>query len=462
MKKIFYFMAAALALGSCQQDNIVMDEAASSQLAEGQYAITASIKPSSRIDINGFKTTWSADDAIAVFGEYGEKAECPLAAESAGQSIGTFMSSMEPTEIFYAAYPTNSSTVMNQDADSLIFNLPSEYAIGESSMNAPMFSAVSMEGDIAFQYITSMLKVKYAGLPEGYNTLKFWSKGSSIAGQFKLSVSAPEEGIMPYAHGTKEVKITHADNSGEYYLPLPAGKYSELHISVLNAEGKEIQLVTLYNKTFESSKMYNLVRDYKPIIEIPEPTDFILGHPSKDNYVDGWTKHASFDKNATLTMVENDPSFLWNNSIQIEHNNGDLWNHSISFNYDNTAGTLKPTMYKLSFKMTSSVKMGWKVANLVTATDPNGKQEDTFQIVIQPNKTQVWQSQNSTDGKCVERYIFVNLAENAIAGWGGTPTWRHTAGTDFMNYISLVFRNPGAGANCTTLISDVQLSEVIQ
>ena len=483
MKKIFYFMAAALALGSCQQDNIVMDEAASSQLAEGQYAITASIKPSSRIDINGFKTTWSATDAITIFDYYGEKAICPLKAESAGTAEGVFLSTIDPSEAAEGvAFPATAQPVLCESQDTLYYTLPSTYEVGDNSQNAPMLGKFNTSNQIEFSYLTAMLKVKISGIPEGYNTLKFIAKGdhTQLAGVFKTTVPfKAEDGFVCHTNGTSVVKITHADNKGEYYLPLQASKYDELHISALNAEGKEIQLYTLFDKVFEIGKIYNLERTYKSLVNITAPEEMISGLPTKDNFIDGWTKHSGFDTRATYSLVDNAPSMVWPQSMLIEHTADDRWNHTFIFSFDNTSNIILPKKYKVSFKMMTDVKMGWKLCNKVSESDPNPqvdkRQQDTFPVVIHTKKKdtgekyinyQAWQTKLSADDYA-DCYVIVDFGMNKIMGWGGSSSkisdFRQTAGTEFMKYISLYFvPQTNAGIGDKTYISDVQISEVVE
>ena len=263
MKKQFYLlMALAASLGACSEEHFP------DELAGGYGTVITATLPvdgfDSRVDITVEGTkglmAWSENDVFAAFSESGGSVPYSIVPEQAGKAEATFKA---PLDIFipqYAFFPSH--MVQKMEGKVLTLNLPATYSKDMNSQNSPMLGKVA-DNAVAFRHVSGIIRINFANLPEGYNTVKVVSS-SDISGTFKIMDVDAEQPMLVLDetakdHG-KEVTIAHPDSNEPYFLALPAGHYDELHIYAVGE--KTYQLYDAVNKDIACGQMINVTKDY--------------------------------------------------------------------------------------------------------------------------------------------------------------------------------------------------------
>lgn len=301
MKKSFFYIAtAAIALVSCNEENLV-----NVTVHQGNKVLTASFEqdPSAtrmNIAAEGNALTWSEGDEIAVISEGGEQ-NCYVLSSGAGTAKGVFALELEEggTEIVgvKAAFPYADVSV----TDGIIaFNLSSSLEPGTTGdCNLPMLGAIE-NGAIAFKHLAGVLKVNLTDIPIGYNTLTV-TASNPISGQFTVTttedVSVLESESTNESDKTVTVTFTEAAedaNDEVLYLPLPVGEYASIVVSV--SDGTDaITLKNWTNKTVVRAKVYSTSANCETYVTSAE--DLV-------NAISNATEGATINLGADITMTE--------------------------------------------------------------------------------------------------------------------------------------------------------------
>lgn len=276
-KSIFYIAAAALALASCNEEELV-----NVNIPQGNKTLTASFEqdPStSRMDIatDGNALTWSEGDEIAVISNDGDQ-NCYILSSGKGTAEGVFTPNLSDSETevvgVKAAFPYANVNVYEQNDALITFDLFKEKDLSHlpeagntKNCNLPMLGAIE-NGAIAFKHLAGVLKVNLTNIPAGYNALTV-TASNPISGEFKVSTPEGASDPVLVSESTDEkdktVTVTFAEateeaNNEVLYLPLPVGTYESIVVSVSNGS-QTITLKNWTNKTVVRAKVYSTSAD---------------------------------------------------------------------------------------------------------------------------------------------------------------------------------------------------------
>lgn len=268
-KSLFYIATAALALVSCNEEELV--NAPVSQ-AKGVLTATFNQDAATRTSIDGDSNnalTWSTDDAIAVFSESQEDAATVTQYtlfEGGGSASGTFEGDKISGNKLGAVFPYSTNAKLNGDELSIV--LPNAITQTGSELDVPMWGEI--EGDnISFKHLAGLLKVNLSEIPEGYNTLTV-TADKPISGTFTATTSE-ENPVLVSSSDTdddKTVTVTFDENTAStLYLPLPVAseenKYGSIIVRISGEDRPTKTLKSWSNIRVERAKVYKTsVSDY--------------------------------------------------------------------------------------------------------------------------------------------------------------------------------------------------------
>ena len=269
-KSLFYIAAAALALVSCNEEELVQVPVnqvngvltvAFEQDGATRTTITSSEDKSNTL-------AWSEGDEIAVFGETAVKYTI------SDVKAGIFQvanGATAPTEITGVAFPYSANASLN--GSTLTMTLPSEIdqtTAGE--LDLPMWATVS-EGNITLKHLAGVLKVNLAEVPAGYNTLTV-TADKPISGSFSAELKEGEYPVLASASAesgnTVTVKFTES-SSPILYLPLPVDEYNSIVVSVSGTDKEPKVLKQWTSRSVVRAQVYaTSVTDYTSVMTAKE------------------------------------------------------------------------------------------------------------------------------------------------------------------------------------------------
>ena len=265
MKKIcFYIGIASLAFTGCAKDDVAYD------VVNGT-TITATFEngASTRLNIADDNTlTWSAGDAFALFGE-GSSAEFTLQS-GAGSATATFTGTA-PATILGAAFPYTDANSPALSGETLTMTLPATLDQSVTGKcNLPMWSATTDATNIAFKHLAGVLRINFADMPEGYNSL-IVTASNPISGTFTATTSddAPVLVSSSEDEADKVVTVEFEEattdaNDNVLYIPLPVGEYESIKIAISDGDDTK-NLITYSGKEIERAKVYTASLTYSDV-----------------------------------------------------------------------------------------------------------------------------------------------------------------------------------------------------
>ena len=277
-KNLFIVITAALALVSCDEENLV-----NSPIVHQSNVLTATFEQEAsatrmNIAVEGNALTWSEGDAIALINE-GDFQDRYCLSTGAGTANGTFALEGETKligEALGAGFPYSGMQSITESK--LLVHMPQIYSQTETlvgSIDLPMWGVIQ-DNNIAFKHLAGVLKVNLTDVPEGYNTLTA-AASNPISGTFAADITV--ENPVLSSESTNEADKTVAVSftagaSNTVYLPLPVGEYASIVVSVSKDGEDEIVLKNWTNKTVERAKIYstsaNLVWDGSTLVEVSD------------------------------------------------------------------------------------------------------------------------------------------------------------------------------------------------
>lgn len=249
--KQFYLtgmLVAAVLLTACNdEDQLAVPS------SEGSLRVTAeSNSPSTRA---GFAAEsgefyWSEGDQIGVTTSTAPQgfSALTLAANSVGQTSGSFSGAVTGSIEGYAVYPFQENHTINNNTLSYYF--VSEYAYSKidadysttsqgkgNSFNPPMWGKIS-NGSVGLKHLGGVFCIKIDELYKGTDLKLILSSDQKINGTFSADLSESEPMIKATTGGESEktVSITFSNSeetSGVFYIPAPVGVHT-LRLKVLD------------------------------------------------------------------------------------------------------------------------------------------------------------------------------------------------------------------------------------
>ena len=256
-KSIFYFVAAALTMASCSEDELVN----SLHLKSGVLKATFEQETvSTRVNISDNNSlSWSEGDAIAVFGE------TPVKYEYQTNSDGIFVvenGKTSPENISAAVFPYSKNVSLGENT--LTMSLPSVIEqVTNGELDMPMWGVIN-ENVISFKHLAGVLKVNLSDVPEGYNKL-IVTASNPISGEFSANIKEESTPVLS-SNSTNEADKTLEVNFNEsssqtLYLPLPVGTYESIVVSISGEDKEDILLKNWADKTVARAKIYSTSAD---------------------------------------------------------------------------------------------------------------------------------------------------------------------------------------------------------
>lgn len=247
---------------------------------------------------------WQTDDAITVFSENGANMSTSTftMTEGAGSSSATFTGNMQGSRLRHAFYPANDNHGL-ENSDNLLYYLPDTYTYTKVnkdyvvedgvSFGMPMMANFEDDSNVAsFKYLGGMLAIKIDRLPAASGTIIVATdEADKICGQNVVDNSNEAQPAFSstFVGGGNKVTFYYsgakAMTSGVFYLPMPAGTYYSLDVTVsgIGTNGKlisnnttgEEKGITIEKGHIKKLKVYT---DYTMEIDGHEMVD--LGLPS--------------------------------------------------------------------------------------------------------------------------------------------------------------------------------------
>ena len=371
MKKIFYFIAAAFALGSCSQEELINTDVETGNVGH----VLMAGAPSSRLHVgvqqpdrnstsekplpDYFNVKWSAGDKFTAFNVDGTKSVDYAIVEEGAKFPADNAKFIAPENITptFAIYP-KSATPTTTDGKKVSFVLKETF--GESvSQNAPMFGEVK-DGHVHFIQLMAMIKFQFTNfLPKGCSTVKIVSN-KVIAGGFHIADITKDKSVLADADNTdsKTVTITNVASGEEFYLPVPAMTGADFAVYAVATDGTETDLkLNLTNKTLNAGKIYNVIREVK-VNE--EKVEFVY---SKDKVQLMENNSAALTTYAgkwfgLSTVMATSPVEAGEDALIMNVNNSDSgYGKVVNGGYCVPANTLSKGVYKVDVTLSASNKV---------------------------------------------------------------------------------------------------------
>lgn len=317
---------------------------------------------------------WQTGDQLTVVSENGSDQSASTFSINSGANTAsaTFTGTIKGTRLAYALYPA-SDQHFTGNSDDITYNLPASYTYTQTntdyvvdngtSFNMPMMATFENESTTAeFKHIGGILAIKIDRLPAKTGTVTV-TANENICGKatvnenenskLELSTDAGKTVTFNYSNAT-------AWSSGVFYLPLPAGEYSgvsitvkgtsvtagdltstktlasESKISISNGYIKKLKVNTDYSKTINNHAFVDLglssgilwaTCNLGAESESAKGNYYAWGETTTkdsyggDNYTflsnGAWSKYTSSDNKTTLEMSDDAANTLWNSPCRI-------------------------------------------------------------------------------------------------------------------------------------------------
>lgn len=260
MKKLlFSVLSLLLLLGSCSQN-----EWEERTLSNGKYTVVATIEGqnNSRLTVehnqttNVFNLNWSDGDSFKVF----DDGEGVVYTWVDGNEFGS--NSELPSNPTYAIYPyaTTNEPIISGTELTMTLNAAPQV----SNINLPMWAGAPTNNNYAFKHLAAALEFTLNDIPAGYNQL-IVTASNAISGEFKADLNESEPKLETVATTPTEAMkivtvsfnaVTENTQNKKFYIPLPAGNYASLVVSVSKSGSNTQELKSWTNLDVERGKMY--------------------------------------------------------------------------------------------------------------------------------------------------------------------------------------------------------------
>ncbi len=259
MKKLFpLFVIALLCLVGCTNEEIM-------NTPKVKGSVQASFEGSkSRLAVGeGNALTWSEADAFKMFNEDGLNSEWTLEGIG-GEETGTFVGEKLEGTLKGAAFPASANPSLTDNL--LTMTLPAELSYKAGICNLPMWASFnSLDAAISFRHLGALLKIDFTEIPVGYNSL-IVTADKPLAGTFAADLSQTEPVLTAADGAVNSVTVTFEASENKenkmFYIPLPAGEYGSINVSVSNGENT-LSIADWSKRTIVRKKVYLASLTYK-------------------------------------------------------------------------------------------------------------------------------------------------------------------------------------------------------
>ena len=197
--------------------------------------------------------TWTKGDAVAV--QAGNSFETFNLVGNGGTSDGEFSGNVQPSVGAVAVSPAAMAGAVA--GNELTLNLPAEYTYVEGQTNALMFATVKEDNKMLFRHLGGILQVTMQGIPSRAAECVVTAAGKKINGAYSVDYTADEPVVAladaaTEAESTVTIKLTEAVTDMTLNIPLPAGDYPSISVSLLDASGAVINGSVIETTTTKS------------------------------------------------------------------------------------------------------------------------------------------------------------------------------------------------------------------
>lgn len=233
MKKFIFISLAILSVACSKEAVSEIEFVKTIDIPENmvKLSITVPREPETRATMASKQLSFAADDEIAVIGTLNAVTSIQtLEVESITPSAITFSTAIDKDmEIGeYAYYPVS---IANKDYPTRI-NWPSSF--NGTKVQLPMMAKIDVSGPSAvFHYLGAMLKVNLSDAPSDVNTLEF-KTASNFVGSYDVTFSGNDVNsvVANTLSGNTETLSVNPSSMTTYYVPIPAGTYSEFQLGM--------------------------------------------------------------------------------------------------------------------------------------------------------------------------------------------------------------------------------------
>ena len=253
LKKIFTLLATMVFAIGCVDHQIdepvggktVVLTADVESLDTGEDGVgTSEVKAGAIADAQSGKVryVWTKGDQIAVQVSGTDFSSFQLVGDG-GTGHGKFTGTAQPVSHALAVYPA--SAVSAIDGANLTLDFPGSYTYSDGQTNAVMSAVVDSDNNILFRHLVGTFKVEVADVPAGAN-LVLTADGMKINGVYSIDMSGRQPSVQcssatELSQSSVVVEFPQAQSLATVYIPLPAGEYKSLTVSVLDKDGEVIE-----------------------------------------------------------------------------------------------------------------------------------------------------------------------------------------------------------------------------
>lgn len=305
----FQVILLLLILGGCVKD----EEPNIDITYNGNYSFTATLESKNitrtTVDVNK-NMVWMRDDKLGIYGKNTDNAVF-LTSKFQENSISTEFTgklSAPDDEAAWAYYPYDNNAETNEEKNSLLIHLPSEYTY-TGNIYAPMLGKKTSDGQFFFKHLCGLLHVTLKNIPADARTFVIRSVGENapaIAGIALVSnVNKAEADLSIQGEGGKNITYhlgsLEADiNTLAFFIPLPTGTYPDLEISVLKADGTDYFTRSLEQQIIRRAAIIEV-----PVLDFNTGQSFSLKETTKEitEEMEQFVSISSIDQSTGITML---------------------------------------------------------------------------------------------------------------------------------------------------------------
>ena len=260
MKKSFVYLAGiAVILSACAKEieSPVKEVNPEKELANGEKLVTivASLpetKSTAAIDGSTASYSWQLTDALSVIEEDATSAATFTLANAEAATAGAFTGmKSNGKDLVYAVTPASVLTAGMEDSGDILYDitLPSTYSdYVPGTTNAVMVGIPNGETDGKYKFelrhAAALMKITYVNVPVGTAGM-YLTTDQNINGTWSgLDTVTPELAIQGTGGKTTylefEEPVYEANQSMDFYVPVPTGDYGSFNIALYDELGDDI------------------------------------------------------------------------------------------------------------------------------------------------------------------------------------------------------------------------------
>ena len=149
-----------------------------------------------------------------------------------------------------------------------------------------------------FKHVGALVKVSYANVPAGTHAMVFSTPDHNITGSFTFNSATGVEAVASTATTGTEARVvflnepTENQESVDFYLPIPTGKYQTFNVKLVKLVGEEEVTIDGSEQTFSTTSPFTVARADVvrcPVVTVQDPDDYsgewiMVGEAEGDYY----------------------------------------------------------------------------------------------------------------------------------------------------------------------------------